>query len=302
MAEAAASRSDTMTGIGLSAAGYALFALQDVIIKLLVVDYAVAEILFARSIVVVLLALAFARGKGARQLVESRNKRALLVRAVLILLAWLSFYSAAREMELGQLTTLYFAAPVIVVVMAAMVLKETVGPLRWAVVLAGFIGVLIAVDPSGAMKLVPTISALFAACCWALSVILVRLISRTETTTNQMIVSNGFFALACGLMLPFLWRTPDGVGLALMLVLGVIGGVGQLLLYEGFRFAPASVVAPVEYTGLVWAFSYGYLIWSEVPATHVVLGAAIIVISSLCLIWHERRAAPPRAVEDARSD
>jgi S-adenosylmethionine uptake transporter len=130
---------------------------------------------------------------------------------------------------------------------------------------------------------------LFAGFCWAWSVILVRLVSRTESTLNQMMATSLLFIVACGAVLPFVWKTPDLFGWVLMIGLGLVAAAGQYLLYEGFRYAPASTLAPIEYSGLVWAFLYGYLIWSDVPTLNVIVGALLIVFSSLCLVWWERR-------------
>jgi S-adenosylmethionine uptake transporter len=130
---------------------------------------------------------------------------------------------------------------------------------------------------------------LFAATCWAGSIILVRVVNRSETTTNQMLISNAIFALACAISLPVLWRTPDAAGLALMILLGLAGGFGQFLLFESFRHAPASAIAPIEYTALVWAFLLGWLIWADIPPTQVFIGAALIVGSCLGLVWSESR-------------
>jgi S-adenosylmethionine uptake transporter len=104
-----------------------------------------------------------------------------------------------------------------------------------------------------------------------------------------MMATSFLFVVACGAMLPWLWKTPDLFGWVLMIGLGVVAAAGQYLLYEGFRHAPASTLAPMEYSGLVWAFLYGYLIWSEVPTVNVVAGAVLIVASSLMLVWWERR-------------
>jgi S-adenosylmethionine uptake transporter len=279
-----------MQGIGLSALGYACFSVQDATVKWLVNHYAVAEILFMRSLVIMLIAGLIGGRRNLSALAHSRNKRALLLRAALIFIAWLAFYSSARHLELAELTTLYFAAPVIVVVLSIFILREKVDAPRWLAVIGGFAGVVLAASPSRTGgDLLPVCMVLFAACCWALSVVLVRLISRSETTTNQMLVSNGLFAVACAVILLWSWKTPDGFGLLLMLGLGVFGGLGQFFLYEGFRYAPASALAPIEYTGLVWAFFYGYVIFAEVPQIQVFAGAGLIVISSLILILFERR-------------
>lgn len=294
------SASGILTGIGLAAVGYGCFSVQDAIVKWLVASYSVPEILFARSLVIVLIALLIGGRRNIRLLAGSRNKLALMLRGVLILAAWLSYYSAARHLGLAQLTTLYFAAPIVAVVLSLLFLKETVDPARWLAVALGFGGVVLAANPGRALDPLPAGLALLAACCWGLSVVLVRLINRTETTANQMIVSNLLFAAACAILLFWTWRRPDLFSLGLMLGLGVAGGLGQYFVYEGFRYAPASAVAPVEYTGLVWAFIYGYVIWGDIPNANVFGGAAIIVASSLVLIGVERRRAlrrSPQATE-----
>ncbi|WP_131113662.1 DMT family transporter [Lichenihabitans psoromatis] len=289
-----------MKGIGLSAMGYACFSVQDATVKWLVSHYPVPEILMFRSLVIVAIALAIGGRRNLSALAHSRNKRALVVRAALILAAWMSFYNAAPFLGLAQLTTLYFAAPIIAVVLSIFVLGERVDGPRWIAVIGGFCGVVLASNPSATGGLVPVGMALFAACCWGLSVVLVRMISRTETTANQMLVSNGFFACACAIMVLWTWTTPDWFSLALMFGIGVAGGLGQFLLYEGFRYAPASVVAPVEYTGLLWAFIYGYAIWADIPKAQVFAGAGLIIASSLVMIWFERRRAVRLVALDTR--
>ena len=249
------------------------------------------EILLFRSLVIILIAGLIGRGGSLLALVHSRQKMALAGRAALILVAWLSYYNAARSLPLAELTTLYFAAPMVAVVLAVMILRERVVWARWIAVLGGFCGVVLAADSRGGGTTIPVLLALAAAFCWGLSVVLVRLISRSETTASQMLVSNVLFAVACLPMVVWAWHTPDGFSLALMLLLGLFGGMGQYALYEGFRYAPASAVAPVEYTGLVWAFLYGYVIWGEVPGPRVVAGAGLIALTSLSLIAYERRLA-----------
>ena len=284
-----AANSGILTGIALTAGGYAIFSIQDATVKWLAATYAVPQILFLRSLVIVAIALALGGRGGVRALARSRNKAPILLRAGLITVAWLFYYSASRYLGLAEMTTLYFAAPVIAVALAALVLKERVDASRWFVVLLGFAGVVVAAAPSRTMNLAPSLAVLAAACCWAASAILVRRIGRSDSTVTQMLAANLLSSIACLPALPSAWATPGASGLALMLGLGVIGGVGQYLLYEGFRFAPASVVAPIEYSGLVWAFLYGYAIWGDRPALHVYLGAALIAASSLTLVGFERR-------------
>ena len=281
--------STPLAGIALACAGYSLFAIQDAVVKWLVADYSVPQILFMRSIIIVAFAAFMVRRLRHPSILKSPHRKSLVLRAGLMLSAWLAYYSAARHLGLAEITTMYFSAPVIVVVLSIFVLKEHVGPVRWLACLGGFAGVILAANPTQAPSLVPAGMVLFAGFCWAWSVILVRLVSRTESTLNQMMATSLLFIVACGAVLPFVWKTPDLFGWVLMIGLGLVAAAGQYLLYEGFRYAPASTLAPIEYSGLVWAFLYGYLIWSDVPTLNVIVGALLIVFSSLCLVWWERR-------------
>ncbi len=286
----AVARPSVLTGLSLGFAGYSLFAIQDAAVKWLVVRHAVAEILCLRSLVILgLLAVTGPGRRAAGELARSRNKPALLLRGGLVLLAWWLFYSASAHLALADITTLYFAAPVLAVILSAVFLRERVGAVRWAAVGTGFAGVAVAAGPMAGLTLGPAVAALAAAACWGTSTVLVRWIGRTDSTLVQILSANSIFVLGSLPPLFWLWRTPDLADLALMLGIGLVSGLGQFLLLEGFRYAPASALAPVEYTGLVWAGVYGYAIWADVPGPGTFAGAALIVSGSLALVWSESR-------------
>ncbi len=280
----------SLLGVALASAGYACFALQDAVVKWLVADYEVPQILFMRSLVIVLITAPLALYFRHPSIMKSRYRGTVVLRAGLMLVAWLLFYNAAKHLGLAELTTLYFSAPIMVVFLSILVLKETVGMGRWIACLGGFVGVVVAANPAHSPNLLPAAMCVAAGFCWAWSTILIRLVSRTETTLTQMWATSLLFALACAASFPWLWKTPDVTGWVLMITLGLVATIGQYLLYEGFRYAPASALAPVEYTGLIWAFIYGYAIWMEIPATNVFIGACLIVASSCVLIFWERKA------------
>jgi S-adenosylmethionine uptake transporter len=281
--------SRVLRGMLLGVAGYVFFAGQDAIVKKLAETLPVPEILFFRSLGIVALATIVTRGAGLRKAAASRNKGPFAFRAVLILAAWLSYYSASRMLGLAEMVTLYFAAPIFMLLLSMPILGERVTPARWTSVLVGFTGVVLAADPGGDVKLLPALMVIFAAFCWAATAVMVRLIARSETTTTQMIVSNLMFAAACALALPFVWATPAGWQLALLLALGLVGGLGPFLVSEGFRLAPASALAPIEYSALIWAFLLGWLVWGDVPKTVVFLGAGLILLSGAGILIVEGR-------------
>jgi drug/metabolite transporter (DMT)-like permease len=290
IADRLAAHSPRMAGIGLAIGAYFMFSGQDAVVKWLVPNYAIPQLLFMRSITIVALCLAIGRGQLVTQVLESRNKGPLLLRGVLILAAWLCYYTAARTLGLAQLVTIYFAAPLMVTVLSVLLLQERVHWQRWAGTSLGFVGVIVACDPGGVGFTWPVLLTLIAAGFWAYTNILVRQISRFETTMMQMLFSNSSFVVACGLALPWLWRTPDWWTILLMTGIGLAGAAGQYLLFEGFRLAAASLIAPFEYTSLVWAFMLSYLVWGDVPRTHVFLGAGLIAASGLLIVVSEWRA------------
>lgn len=280
----------TLLGIALASGGYACFALQDALVKWLVDTYEVPQILFMRSLVIVLITGTLAAHFRHPSIFKSKYRGTLVLRAALMLFAWLLFYNSAKVMGLAELTTLYFSAPIMVVFLSIPILKEKVGIGRWIACFGGFAGMVIAANPTHSPHVIPALMCILAGFFWACSTILIRLVSKTETTLTQMWATSLLFGLACAVTFPWIWKTPDMLGWTLMIGLGLVATIGQYLLYEGFRHAPASALAPVEYTGLIWAFVYGYLIWAEIPATNVFVGAFVIVASSLVLVAWERRS------------
>lgn len=274
----------TMAGIGYALAGFSIFSIQDATVKWLVTSLPVWEVMFSRSLLIMVLCLSITGPRRIVELAQSSNRNALLIRSALILTAWLAYFSASRSLHLAEMVTLYFSTPIFAVVLSILVLKETVGLARWGATLLGFVGVVIAAEPAGAINLVPVILVLVAAFCWAWTNILVRLISRKESSLSLMLASNGVVILVCGVTLPFVWVTPDLNGMLLILLLGVVGASGQFLMFEGYRLAPASAVAPFEYITLIWSFLWGFLIWGDWPPAAIFMGAGLIIFSGMALI------------------
>jgi drug/metabolite transporter (DMT)-like permease len=289
-------------GIVLVIGAYFLFAMQDAVIKLLVADLAVPQILFVRSLVILLICTVLDRSTPLCAL-RSPLRLALSLRGVVLFGAWLLYYSSARWLQLAEMMTIYFASPLMVVVLAVPLLGEKVPPVRWAAIAIGFLGVLFACRPTDLDQPLPILMALTAAALWAYAIILIRGLVRAETTFVQMFLTSAMFLLACGMALPWLWVTPDGLQLAGLLLVGLLAGAAQYLLYEGIKHAPASVAAPLEFTALIWAFGLGYLVWGDVPVPAVFVGAGLIMASGLMIILAELRQARldrPRSVAEPR--
>jgi drug/metabolite transporter (DMT)-like permease len=288
-----------LTGILCATGAFATFALHDAAIKWLVADYSPWQVLFVRSVVILAICLIIGRRRVVVQTLRSPIRNALLARAIGLLMAWLCFYTAARSLQLAELTTIYFASPLLVALLAVPILRETVTRLRWISILIGFAGVLIACRPgdlshAGAIGL-----ALLAAVLWAGSMILIRQIATREPTLVQMLTSSFAFVLMTGAAMPFKWQMPDLFGAALMIGIGALGACAQFLLIEGIRRAPASVVSPLEFSALVWSFLLGYLIWADLPGLNVFAGAALIMASGAFIVLEEWRKARTARIEVA---
>jgi drug/metabolite transporter (DMT)-like permease len=280
-------------GMGLALLAYSFLALQDATVKWLVDTVPVWQVLFIRSVILVVGCLA----AGGRPLVRhaaTTPTRALLTRrGAITLAAWVCYFSAARFLPLGQLVTLYFTAPVVVTLLAAPLLGERVGWVRWTAVALGFGGTLLATDPVGLSLSPATLLVLLGALLWGYGVILTRQIARRETSLVQMFFNNCFFLVLTGTACAFTWHPPGAGEMWLLLLVGVLGGIGQFSLFESARHAPASLTAPLEYTALVWAFLLGFLVWGDIPRPGVFLGAALILTAGLLILFTQRPVRHP---------
>ncbi len=281
-------------GMAMGVAAYALFSVQDSAIKWLAsglggVTIPVWQILFARSLFIVTCTVTIGRTAMLERAVRTPFKGKLVLRAAITLVAWLCYYSASRALPLAQLLTLYFAAPVITTLLAAPLLDERVPPARWASVAIGFAGVVVACDPGGLAFSTATALVLVAAAFWGFAIILMRQIARRESSILQMFYTNGLFLLATGVACAVQWTPPRLPQLGLLATICAAGGVGQYLLFEAARRAPASVMATVEYSALVWAFVLGFLVFGDVPRAPVFAGAGLILLAGVTLLATERR-------------
>ncbi len=279
----------TTRGIFLGVLAYGLFCVHDAEVKWLVATTPVWQVLFFRSVIVLAGTVAIGRGKLLRRAVDSPLKWQLAGRAVLMLTAWICYYTASRSLPLAQLLTLYFAAPLIITLLAARMLNEHVTAARWGAVVIGFVGVLFASDPFGVTASFPTLLVLIASVLWAYGIVLMRRIARQESSLLQMLFSNALFMVATGAASVVTWHTPTGFELLLALGVGLFGGLAQYSVFEAARMVPASVLATVEYSALLWAFLLGYAIWGDIPVLGVFVGAGLIVAAGVLLVVTERR-------------
>jgi drug/metabolite transporter (DMT)-like permease len=217
-------------------------------------------------------------------------------------------FAALARLQLADATAIAFASPLITVALAAVVLKEVVRFYRWSAVVVGFAGVIVMLIPhfdirhytaagAASAATVGSILALVSAFCNAGTVIQTRRLTQSETTSSIVFYFSLVTALAGAVTLPFAWHTPSGSELAMMIAMGVFGGIGHIFLTESYRYATASVVAPFDYTSMLWALLLGYWLFGELPSALVYVGGTIVACAGLFVIWRERQLGLQRARE-----
>lgn len=290
-ATAADSGSRTATlGILLMCAGVACLCVNDAIAKALTATYSPVQILLLRNVLALPFALAVALRMGGRAALLSHRPAAHLLRGVLWLCAAAMFFTSFIYLELAEATALIFAMPVFVTAVSALVLRETVGWRRWSAVIVGFCGVLVVVRPGAGTFQPASLLPVATAFVYALLMLSARWVDRRESVWTMMLYLVGSGALLSAFVAPFFWVTPRPEDLWLFFGIALFGTVGITLMTQAFRLAPAAVVAPFDYTALVWATLLGWLLWNEIPDSATYLGAAIIIASGIYIVWRERRA------------
>ena len=211
-----------------------------------------------------------------------------LTRSAIGLFGMVCGFSAVQHLPLTEATAFNFASPLFMTALSALILHEPVGRHRWGAVIVGFLGVLIMVRPQpGHMNLEGVSLALAGAVGAAGAMVAIRQIATTEKGPTIV-----FYFTAAGAVLglagsAFHWVTPDPMTFALLVLGGLIGGVGQLLLTEAIRAAPVGVVAPFDYTQLIWASGIGFLVWGELPHAATLVGAVVVAGSGVYILHRE---------------
>ena len=293
-APAITSGNSSLKGMALGFAAYSTFAVHDVLVKAVIHDIPVVQILFLRSVVVVLICLGIGRMGVVRGLIKSPNKPMLLLRGVLTLAAWCMYYPAGKSLQLAEMTTLYYVAPVITVVLAVVLLKERLTLARVGASAIGFFGVVVAVNPAGITIGIPALMALGAAFLWSVAMIVMRTVSKSESSLVLVFSMNLFYVVVlAGFALPF-WVPIDLREIGFIVLTGILGLVAQYALIDAARLVPASVLGTVEYSALCWSFIFGFLFYAEMPAPLVYLGAGMVVAAGIIIAVSERRRRPAR--------
>lgn len=290
-------------------AAIGLFTTMGAMIKWLSASYPIIQILFARNAfsLVVLLPMIVAGGSA---IWWTRRPFGHVLRFVFGIVSMCASFMALQRLPLPNHVAIGFAAPLFVTALAIPLLGEVVRWRRWAATIVGFVGVLVMVQPQalwgdGASADMPIDGALLgltATFLYAVVIIVMRRLSSTESSATIVLWFSLGCTIATGVVVPFHWVTPATLlDAGLFVAIGMLGGVAQMLITDAYRWAPASLVSPLDYTGMLWATLLGFLVFDQLPSSPVLLGAAIVIASGLYTLHRERvlglsrsRPAKPR--------
>lgn len=259
-----------------------------------------AEIMFWRQGLTIPIILAWVMMTGSLAQLKTHRPKTHAVRGIYGTIGMVLNFSAFIMLPLAEATTFGFTAPIFAVILSVVLLKEKVGIYRSAAVALGFIGVIVIAQPgSGHIQPLGAAVALGAAFMIALISIQVADLNRTEKPLTIVFWFAAFSTPVAALFLPFVGKAHDSTTWALLAGIGVVGTVGQLLLTAALRYGAVASVIVMDYSSLIWATLYGWLIWDQLPPTATWLGAPMIIAAGLVIAWREHHLHR-RRLEEAR--
>lgn len=283
------SNSRPPNGILYVIGGVLCLSISDALAKGLGASYPAIQLLFLRGLIAVPIVVAVILWREGYASLFTRNLRVHCARGLMNVTTACAFYFGLTMLPLADATAIAFSAPIFVIVLSSLFLKEPVDARRWCAALAGFGGVLIFVRPGASSFHAATLLPLCAAIGYALMMLTSRHIKGREsmlTTMLYIVLAQVAFSI---LLLPWFWVTPLKHHLPAFAALSLFSTLGLSLITRGFQIGPASIVAPFDYTGLLWAGLMGWLFWNELPDSWAYLGGAIIVSSGLYIAQLEAR-------------
>lgn len=295
-------RSSALTGILFMLAGVTIFVCVNAFSKVMVATYPPAQIFFIRGFGAVAMTLPFLARDNFAAARNLPRPGLQFFRVMLSASDGLLFFTALKYIPLADATTCYLAAPIFVTAFSAIFLREHVGWRRWTAVAVGFLGVLIALHPTGATISWPALLAVGACLCQAVFL----LVTRQLRGTSNIFLSCTQIAASCavgGLLSIFNFVPPTWFIVVLLLISGIINICGAFCVNQALALAPASTVAPYQFTMIVWAIILGFFVFGDVPSASTLIGGAIVVCSGIYIFVRERNvlhrepdAAPPTVV------
>lgn len=297
----AASRSSLdrpLAGIACKVAASLLFSLMFAAIRWLGPYFPIGEIVFFRSLFGIPVIVAAAFAMGGPSLLATKRIDSHALRSIAGTISMFCNFAAYIYLPLADATAIGFAAPLFVVILAALVLSERVHAYRWSAVVIGFVGVVIIAGPEAGMSRAALYGALFALAGAGLTALAMIFLRRMSAHEHSITIAFYYTLTSTAVSLTTLflgWNVPTSAEALVLVLIGLTGGVGQLFLSFSYRYGEASVLAPFDYTAMLWAVLLGYFFFGELPAVQVWLGGAVVTAAGLLILWRERKLGRARA-------
>lgn len=306
----ASSRHPGLAALSLCS-GVMIFSGQDWIIKLLSGDYPVHQAIAIRGVVAMVILFGFIAWSGKLGSLRSKRMGLLIVRGLVLMVAYTTYYLAFPSMPLASIVAIWFTVPLFVTALAGPFLGEKVGARRWIAAIVGFAGVLIIVRPGTDSFVLASLLPVASALTYSISALMARRMGETESAPVMSFYQNLVYLLVALVMaaifgagsfegttdpsLAFLvrgWSSPTLLDLGLLAACGVIASIATVLLAQAYRMAEANFVACFEYTAIIWAIFGGYVFFGETLDAYSVAGAALIVVAGLYVLFRTQPASP----------
>ena len=262
------------------------FSIMDLIVKWSE-HYPLGEVLFFRGFFGLLFYFFIIPKERLKDFYYTKRAGLHFLRCMFGLIALLAIFTALRNLPLATVVSISFAAPIFATIFSIFFLSEKVGFFRWLAVLVGFIGIIIITEPGfSSLNIYYAYPIIF---CLGLSYVAIT-IRQLSTTEPVWLISLNFSAaitLASIFTIPFGWIMPNIKDLILLSLIGVFGGVANLWLSQSYKFSEVSLVTPLKYLALVFAIIFGFFIWSEVPTFKTLIGALLVIVSSVIIFRRE---------------
>lgn len=270
-----------------------LLTSMDALVKWLANDYTVGQIAFLRYSLGLFMVIGLAAASpGGLASLKTRRIKGHIWRSAFNLITMLTFYLALRELPLPNAVCIGMASPIFVTALSIPMLREKVGFGRWIAVVIGFVGIVFIVQPKSSGIELGAVYALISALGWALTQVASRQLSNSEPSHTIIFYYALIVVIVLGAAMPFYWVTPNLHDLGLFITVGIMGTCGQFCLNQAFRYGQASLIAPFDYTGLIWATLLGAIIWGDYPNSLMLIGAGIVIA---CCFYLLRAGARSRA-------
>jgi drug/metabolite transporter (DMT)-like permease len=276
-------------GIAMMLVGILLFVLNDVMGKWLMSTYTVGQVLLLRSFAAFLMLAPFIWREGVMKIIRAPQPGLQTLRVIFSTLEVAAFYWAVTYLPLADVMTFYMAGPIFVAALAGIFLGEHLSGRRWGMILFGFVGVVIAMRPTGAAFSTASLIAIFGSLCFAALMLTTRNLRKTSDTS--LVAWQTMAALIFGAVLaPIGWVPPSGSDFILLSLLGIVAALAHICVNRSLKLAPATVVVPYQYTQIAWAMLFGYIFFGDIPETGMIVGSIVIIAAGFLIFLDEQRA------------